>query len=63
MAASQDLTMRMIPFLDRHLVFPLIEFLELKEVDINSDNVDRSIELMNELTIGLRSRRIAPSQV
>ncbi|KAG1111409.1 hypothetical protein G6F42_015043 [Rhizopus arrhizus] len=32
MAASQDLTMRMIPFLDRHLVFPLIEFLELKEV-------------------------------
>lgn len=35
MAATQDLTMRMIPFLDRHLVFPLIEFLELKEVDIN----------------------------
>ncbi|KAG2212630.1 hypothetical protein INT47_000606 [Mucor saturninus] len=32
MAATQDLTMRMIPFLDRHLVFPLIEFLELKEV-------------------------------
>lgn len=40
MAATQDLTMRMIPFLDRHLVFPLIEFLELKEVDIRAKNVD-----------------------
>lgn len=35
MAATQDLTMRMIPFLDRHLVFPLIEFLELKEVNFS----------------------------
>jgi translation initiation factor 3 subunit E len=33
MAAKHDLTLRMIPFLDRHLVFPLTEFLELKEVN------------------------------
>jgi translation initiation factor 3 subunit E len=32
MAAAQDLTMKMIPYLDRHLIFPLLEFLEVKEV-------------------------------
>ncbi|KAI8879964.1 eukaryotic translation initiation factor 3, subunit 6 [Backusella circina FSU 941] len=32
MAAAQDLTIRMIPYLDRHLIFPLLEFLEVKEV-------------------------------
>ncbi|KAI7877239.1 eukaryotic translation initiation factor 3, subunit 6 [Lichtheimia hyalospora FSU 10163] len=38
MATQHDLTMRMIPFLDRHLVFPLLEFLELKEL-YNSDDL------------------------
>jgi translation initiation factor 3 subunit E len=32
MASKHDLTLRMIPFLDRHLVFPLLDFLTLKEV-------------------------------
>ncbi|KAG0746440.1 hypothetical protein G6F57_000510 [Rhizopus arrhizus] len=37
MAATHDLTMKMIPFLDRHLVYPLLEFLELKEVYVAED--------------------------
>jgi hypothetical protein len=32
MTAQHDLTMRMIPFLDRHLVYPLIKFVDLNEV-------------------------------
>lgn len=32
MAAQYDLTSKMIPFLDLHLVFPLLEFLEINEV-------------------------------
>ena len=31
--AEHDLTARMGCFLDRHLVFPLLEFLSVKEVD------------------------------
>jgi hypothetical protein len=34
MAAQYDLTSKMIPFLDLHLVFPLLEFLEINEVMI-----------------------------
>ncbi|CAG8576297.1 6837_t:CDS:2 [Paraglomus brasilianum] len=30
--ADYDLTPRMIPYLDRHLVFPLLEFLQLNEI-------------------------------
>lgn len=62
MAATHDLTMKMIPFLDRHLVFPLIEFLELKEVYVaenllkakydlfkNSNMVDFVVDLYKKL--------------
>ncbi|KAI8049129.1 eIF3 subunit 6 N terminal domain-containing protein [Gilbertella persicaria] len=45
MAATQDLTMRMIPFLDRHLVFPLLEFLELKEVYVPQDLLQAKYDL------------------
>ena len=34
--ADYDLTPRMIPYLDRHLVFPLLEFLQLNEVSVES---------------------------
>ncbi|KAI8096155.1 eIF3 subunit 6 N terminal domain-containing protein [Halteromyces radiatus] len=37
MAAQHDLTMRMIPFLDRHLMFPLIKFADLNEVHPTED--------------------------
>ena len=30
--AEFDLTHRLVPYLDRHLVFPLLEFLSAKEV-------------------------------
>ena len=33
--AEHDLTARMGSFLDRHLVFPLLEFLSVKEVSFN----------------------------
>ncbi|KAI8140871.1 eIF3 subunit 6 N terminal domain-containing protein [Fennellomyces sp. T-0311] len=45
MAAKHDLTMRMIPFLDRHLVFPLLEFLELKELYAADDLLKAKYEL------------------
>ncbi|KAI8377772.1 eIF3 subunit 6 N terminal domain-containing protein [Radiomyces spectabilis] len=45
MAAQHDLTQRMIPFLDRHLVFPLLEFLELKEMYATDDLVKAKYDL------------------
>ncbi|KAI8376993.1 eIF3 subunit 6 N terminal domain-containing protein [Blakeslea trispora] len=45
MAAAQDLTLRMIPFLDRHLVFPLLEFLEVKEVYVLDDLLKAKYDL------------------
>ena len=33
--AEHDLTARMGSFLDRHLVFPLLEFLSVKEVSFD----------------------------
>ncbi|KAI8982057.1 eIF3 subunit 6 N terminal domain-containing protein [Mycotypha africana] len=45
MAATHDLTMKLIPFLDRHLVFPLIEFLELKEVYAPKDLLQAKYDL------------------
>ncbi|KAI9497449.1 eIF3 subunit 6 N terminal domain-containing protein [Zychaea mexicana] len=45
MAAEHDLTMRMIPFLDRHLVFPLLEFLEVKELYAVDDLLKAKYEM------------------
>lgn len=61
MAATQDLTLRMIPFLDRHLAFPLIEFLELKEVIQTTTSYAEFFIKLDLFFIGLRSRRIASS--
>jgi hypothetical protein len=61
MAATQDLTLRMIPFLDRHLAFPLIEFLELKEVILGTTICIEFLLNWIFFFIGLRSRGIAPS--
>ncbi|KAG0164914.1 eukaryotic translation initiation factor 3 subunit E [Apophysomyces sp. BC1034] len=46
MAAKYDLTLRMIPFLDRHLVFPLLEFLELKKVYAAEDLLKAKYDLL-----------------
>ncbi|KAI8882782.1 eukaryotic translation initiation factor 3, subunit 6 [Backusella circina FSU 941] len=43
--ATNDLTIRMIPYLDRHLVFPLVEFVELKEVYDADDLLKAKYEL------------------
>ncbi|KAI8977908.1 eIF3 subunit 6 N terminal domain-containing protein [Pilobolus umbonatus] len=48
MAAIHDLTVKMIPFLDRHLVFPLLEFLELKEVYSPEDLLKAKYELFKD---------------
>ncbi|SAM04836.1 hypothetical protein [Absidia glauca] len=62
MTAQHDLTMRMIPFLDRHLVYPLIKFVDLNETypaeDLekalyelfgNSNMVDFTLELHQKI--------------
>ncbi|OBZ87808.1 Eukaryotic translation initiation factor 3 subunit E [Choanephora cucurbitarum] len=48
MAAAQDLTLRMIPFLDRHLVFPLLEFLEVKEIYVLDDLLKAKYDLFKD---------------
>ncbi|KAG5463676.1 MAG: eIF3 subunit 6 N terminal domain-containing protein, partial [Olpidium bornovanus] len=57
-AASYDLTEKMVPFLDRHLVFPLLEFLGNKNEDMlkakydllsATNMVDYCTELYKEL--------------
>lgn len=35
--AEYDLTKRMVPFFDPHLVIPLLEFIEPREVNVNED--------------------------
>ncbi|ORX53681.1 eukaryotic translation initiation factor 3, subunit 6 [Hesseltinella vesiculosa] len=45
MSTQYDVTMRMIPFLDRHLIYPLLSFLELNEVY----NVDDLLKAQYEL--------------
>lgn len=47
MAAKYDLTPRIAPHLDRHLVFPLLEFLQERELYAEGDILKAKIELLN----------------
>ena len=46
--ASYDLTSRISPFLDRHLVFPLLEFLQGQELYSQRDVFEAKIELLKK---------------
>ncbi|CAO3628723.1 unnamed protein product [Cunninghamella blakesleeana] len=48
MSAQHDLTMRMIPFLDCHLIFPLIEFAEDHEVYDAEDLIKAKYNLFKD---------------
>ncbi|RUS32909.1 eukaryotic translation initiation factor 3 subunit E [Jimgerdemannia flammicorona] len=48
MASKYDLTPRMVSFLDRHLVFPLLEFLTLKEVYAFEDLIKAKYDLLSK---------------
>lgn len=61
MATQHDLTLRMIPFLDRHLVFPLLQFLELKEVSYRSHLYTYNV--VADQGTALRASRSVASQV
>ncbi|XP_022867542.1 eukaryotic translation initiation factor 3 subunit E-like [Olea europaea var. sylvestris] len=47
MAAKYDLTPRIAPQLDRHLVFPLLEFLQERGLYAEEDILKAKIELLN----------------
>lgn len=47
MAAKYDLTPRIAPQLDRHLVFPLLEFLQERTLYPDEDMLKAKIELLN----------------
>lgn len=47
MAAKYDLTPRVAPQLDRHLVFPLLEFLQERTLYPDEDILKAKIELLN----------------
>lgn len=47
MAAKYDLTQRIAPQLDRHLVFPLLEFLQDRSLYPDEDMLKAKIELLN----------------
>ncbi|RKP36425.1 eIF3 subunit 6 N terminal domain-containing protein [Dimargaris cristalligena] len=46
--AQYDLTSKMIPYLDRHLVFPLLQFLSLKELYVESDLLQAKYDLLSK---------------
>lgn len=48
MASKYDLTPRIAPHLDRHLVFPLLEFLQERELYAEGDILKAKIELLND---------------
>ncbi|KAI8372691.1 eIF3 subunit 6 N terminal domain-containing protein [Radiomyces spectabilis] len=48
MAAQHDLTLKMIPLLDRHLVIPLLDFLEMKEVYTAQDLYQAKYEVLSK---------------
>ena len=45
--ANYDLTPRIAPNLDRHLVFPLLEFLQERQLYADEDILKAKIELLN----------------
>eukprot|EP00095_Tigriopus_kingsejongensis_P006370 maker-scaffold42_size484952-snap-gene-3.29 protein:Tk06370 transcript:maker-scaffold42_size484952-snap-gene-3.29-mRNA-1 annotation:"eukaryotic translation initiation factor 3 subunit e" len=46
--AQWDLTMKMIPYLDRHLIFPLLDFLSFKEIYEETDLQRAKLELVSK---------------
>ncbi|KAJ9084720.1 eukaryotic translation initiation factor 3 subunit E [Entomophthora muscae] len=46
--AHHDLTSKMIPYLDRHLSFPLLEYLGLKEIYDVKDILQAKYDLMSK---------------
>ncbi|KAF9153387.1 eukaryotic translation initiation factor 3 subunit E [Linnemannia schmuckeri] len=51
MSAQYDLTSKMIPFLDFHLVFPLLEFLEINKIARNRITFSFSITHPRQLAL------------
>ncbi|KAI9506090.1 eukaryotic translation initiation factor 3 subunit E [Coemansia spiralis] len=49
--AEHDLTLRMIPSLDRQLVFPLLEFVSMKEVYKAEDMLKAKLELLSNTSM------------
>ncbi|KAG0270153.1 eukaryotic translation initiation factor 3 subunit E [Actinomortierella ambigua] len=47
-AAKYDLTSKMIPFLDRHLIFPLLEFLSMNELYSDESLLQAKYELLSK---------------
>ena len=46
--ANYDLTPRIAPNLDRHLVFPLLEFLQERQLYPDQDILRAKLELLNQ---------------
>lgn len=46
--AESDLTTRMSPYLDRHLVFPLLEFLSVKQIYNDSEMLKGKLDLLSK---------------
>ncbi|KAK9723046.1 eukaryotic translation initiation factor 3 subunit E [Basidiobolus ranarum] len=46
--AQYDLTSKMVPYLDRHLVYPLLEFLSLKEIYPEEDILQAKYDLLSK---------------
>lgn len=48
MGSSHDLTWKVAPQLDRHLVFPLLEFLQERQLYNDEEILKAKIELLSE---------------